>query len=417
MSYSNGHVGGPAQGRPRVLILSVSIGSGHVRAAEALELAFRRACPQAEVHNADVLALAAPLFRRCYGGLYLDFAANAPWILRYCYELMDRPRPCPRRGWWARCRVFLETLGLRRLLDLLHERPWDLIVNTHFLPGDIVADLKRRGQLPAKQVVVTTDYETTHAWINEPCELYVTATEEAALYLERQGVPAGRTRVLGIPIHPAFGAGKARGECLRRQGLAGDRPVLLQLAGGAGVGRIEAVYRALLEVEVPLDLVVVAGRNEAAARRLREIPSPRHRVKILGYTAEIDELMVAADLVVSKPGGLTTSEALACGTPLVVVDPLPGQEERNSDLLLESGAAIKANHFLTLAYKVTELLRDRARLDRMRVQARSLSRPRAAFDVVDCALGLLSPPSTVQQPPAGDVGTALPAGGQAARSG
>lgn len=344
---------------PRVLILSASVGSGHVRAAEAIELAVRAVCPEADVHNVDALRLALPLFRRCYGGLYLDFTERAPGVLRYFYNLMDQPRDCSRPRAWDHFRLFWEKLGLGRLLGLLRSRPWDLVINTHFLPAEIVADLRRRGQLGACHVVVTTDFETNSAWITEPCELYTTATEEGALYLELQGVRPGRTRVLGIPIHPVFSTGKARGECLRRQGLRGDRPVLLQLAGGAGVGRIEALFQALLAVAEPIELVVVTGRNEAAQRRLARIAPPeRHRVDVRGYTTEIDELMVAADLIVSKPGGLTTSEALASGTPLVVVDPIPCQEERNSDLLLEHGAAVKVNHLLTLGYKVTELLRD-----------------------------------------------------------
>lgn len=386
----------PARG-PQVLILSASVGSGHMRAAEAVELAFRRSCPQAYVHNADVLGLSLPIFRRCYGGLYLDFIDKAPFVLRFFYNLMDRPRNCSAPSRWDRLRVFLEKIGLRRFLALLQSRPWDLIINTHFLPGEIIAEQKRKGRLSAKQVMVTTDFETNHSWITEPCELYTTATEEGARFLAKQGVGRDRLRVLGIPIHPVFSADKDRGECLRRQGLAGDRPVLLQLAGGCGVGRIEELFRSLLEVKEPIELVAVGGRNDRARQRLERIaPPPRHRVKVLGYTTEMDELMRAADLVVSKPGGLTTSEALACGTPLVIVDPVPGQEERNSDLLLENGAAIKVNHLLTLGFKVSELLRDSARLAELRANARRLGRPRAAFDVVEQALALL-PQDSAQQ--------------------
>ena len=171
-------------------------------------------------------------------------------------------------------------------------------------------------------------------------------------------MPAGRTRVLGIPIDPVFRQRKAPAEYRRRQGLACDRPLLLQLAGGHGFGAIEKVFRALLQVEEPVQLVVVTGRNEAAKQRLESITLPaRHDVKILGYTRRFDELMSAADLIISKPGGLTTAEVLACGTPMVIVDPIAGQEERNSDILLENGAAIKVNHLLTLGYTVTTLLR------------------------------------------------------------
>ncbi len=167
---------------------------------------------------------------------------------------------------------------------------------------------------------------------------------------------------------------------------------MLQLNGGHGVGRIAELFRALLEVEEPMELVVVTGHNAEARTRLEGITPPaRHRVKILGYTTRMEELLTAADLVVSKPGGLTTAESLACGTPLVIVDPVPGQEERNSDLLLENGSAVKVNHLLTLPQKVTPLLRDPRRLTEMKANARRLSRPRAAFEVVERSLALLSP--------------------------
>ena len=145
--------------------------------------------------------------------------------------------------------------------------------------------------------------------------------------------------------------------CIAKHGLADDRPIVLQLAGGFGVGPIEKIFHGILSVEQPIQLVTIAGRNEKLKDQLSKIkPPPRHKVKVMGFTKEIDELMEAADLVVSKPGGLTTSEALARGAVMVIVNPIPGQESRNSDYLLESGAAIKANNIATLAYKVNALL-------------------------------------------------------------
>jgi processive 1,2-diacylglycerol beta-glucosyltransferase len=147
----------------------------------------------------------------------------------------------------------------------------------------------------------------------------------------------------------------------------------------------------LLAVEQPIQLVTIAGRNEKLREKLSRLPKPgRHKVKVMGFTKEIDELMQAADLLVSKPGGLTTSETLARGAVMVIVNPIPGQETRNSDYLLENGAAIKANNLGTLGWKVDELLRDTARLHQMRENVRRIARPRAAFDVVEKSLELLA---------------------------
>ena len=223
--------------------------------------------------------------------------------------------------------------------------------------------------------------------MNDPCEHYTTATAEGAAYLAHWGVPRENVTATGIPVHPLFSQPKDRGECLSRQGLAGDRPVVLQLAGGFGVGPIEKLFRGLLEVEIPLQIVAVAGRNESAKRQLEEIEVPdRHRVKLLGFTDQIDELMAAADIVLSKPGGLTTSEVLARGAAMAIINPIPGQESRNSDFLLENGAAIKINNVATLPLKLTALLKEPSRLQSLKRNASRIAKPQAAFDVARLAL-------------------------------
>jgi processive 1,2-diacylglycerol beta-glucosyltransferase len=374
----------------RILVLSASVGAGHLRAAEAVELALRQTVPQAMVKNIDILTLTNAAFRRVYGRAYLDLVNRVPHVLGYFYDMLDRPSRSGRyRG--DRLRLVVEKLNLRPFVRFLQEEPWDLVINAHFLPAEIVASLRKKERLEIPQVTVTTDFETHRLWVNQPCEHYFTATQEGALYLQSWGVPATDTTATGIPIHPAFSEPKDRGECLARLGLVGDRPVVLQSAGGFGVGPIEKIYRALLDVKDPLQIMVVTGRNEKARAQLEAVDVPaRHRAKVLGFTTQIDELMSAADLVVSKPGGLTTSETLARGAAMVVVNPIPGQESRNSDYLLENGAAIKVNNLATMAHKITALVRDPGRLAQLRANAKRLGRPRAAFDVVQQSLALLS---------------------------
>jgi processive 1,2-diacylglycerol beta-glucosyltransferase len=200
-------------------------------------------------------------------------------------------------------------------------------------------------------------------------------------------VPAADVSVTGIPVHPLFSRPKPRDECLRRQGLAGDRPIVLQLAGGFGVGPIEQIYRAVMAIETPIEVVVVSGRNEELKERLAAIAPPeRHRAHVLGFTDQMDELMAVAEVVLSKPGGLTTSEVLARGAVMAIVNPIPGQESRNSDYLLENGAAVKINNVGTLAHKLGRGLANPARLAALSDNARRLGRPRAAFDVAQMVL-------------------------------
>jgi processive 1,2-diacylglycerol beta-glucosyltransferase len=372
-------------------VLSASVGAGHLRAAEAVALAASELIPDATIRNVDVLEHTNAAFRRVYGKAYLDLVNKAPHALGYFYDLLDRPRKSGRLT-SDRLRLAVQHLNLRPLVRFLESEPWDVVINTHFLSAEIIASLRRGKRFFVPQATVTTDFDTHRLWVHTPCDTYFTATEEGALYLRSWGVPPEvPIHVTGIPIHPVFAQTKDRAVCLRNQGLTGDRPIVLQLAGGFGVGPIEKLYRALLAVDVPIELVVVTGRNEKARARVHSLscPSP-HRAKIIGYTDQIDELLAAADLVVSKPGGLTTSETLARGAAMVIVNPIPGQESRNSDFLLENGAAIKANNLATLPHKVNAILRDEKRLALLQANARRLGRPRAAYDVVRHAVRLAS---------------------------
>jgi processive 1,2-diacylglycerol beta-glucosyltransferase len=371
----------------RILVLSAAVGAGHLRAAQAVELALKELAPDAHVENVDVLTLTNALFRRLYGTAYLDLVNKAPHVLGYFYDMMDRPR---RAGSTRdRLRRAVEKLNLKKLEAFILGGGWDVIVNTHFLPAEIIAGLRKARKLTTPHMTVTTDFETHRLWVNQPCDHFTTATAEGKAYLAHWGIPADKITVTGIPIHPIFAQDKGREECLGWQGLKGDRPVVLQLAGGFGVGPIEQLYRGLLAIETPLEVVAVCGKNEKTRAKLAKIDVPtRHRAKVMGFTNDMDELLCGADLVLSKPGGLTTSEILAKGVAFAVVNPIPGQESRNSDYLLENGAAIKINNVATMGHKLGPLLADAGRLRSLKENAKRLGRPRAAYDVGQIALGM-----------------------------
>ena len=306
-------------------------------------------------------------------------------MLGYFYDLLDRP-PSPRHK-SDRLRLLVEKLNLRRFLKFLHTETWDVIVNTHFLPAEMIAALapqrRHRHAAPDRDHRFRDASPVGQSALRPLLHGHRGRGGQPAHW----GVPSGDITVTGIPIHPAFSEPKDRAECQRRQGITGDRPVLLQLAGGFGVGPVEMLFQSILQVETPLELVVVAGRNAELKDRLEKIEVPaRHVAHVLGFTTEMDELMAAADLLISKPGGLTTSEALARGTPMAVVNPIPGQESRNSDFLLENAAAIKVNNVATLPYKLNQLLASPDRLAQLTANAKRLGRPRAAFDVAQAAL-------------------------------
>ncbi|MCG3136399.1 MAG: Processive diacylglycerol beta-glucosyltransferase [Phycisphaerae bacterium] len=373
----------------RILVLSASVGAGHTRAAQAVELALKELAPQATIRHLDVLELTNAAFRRIYSKTYLDLNSKAPHFLGYMYDLLDRPPS--RRAPTDKLRLLVQRMSLRRFIRFLKSEPWDLIINSHFLPQELIAALRRRRQLHTPQFTVTTDFDTHRLWVHSPCDHYFTATIEGALYLQSWGIPVDDITATGIPIHPVFSKPKVRAQCLRNQQINGDRPIILQLAGGFGTGPVDQLYQTLIKIEPPAQFIVVAGRNEKLRQRLQRYPvPPQHRVHIMGFTDQIDELMTIADIVVTKPGGLTTSEALARGVALMVVNPVPGQESHNCDYLLENGAALRVNHLATVGYKLTRLLNDPQRLTQLKENARQLGKSRAAYDVAQYALNYLA---------------------------
>jgi processive 1,2-diacylglycerol beta-glucosyltransferase len=372
---------------PKILVLHASVGAGHTRAAKAVASAFAAEAPEARVEVVDALELARPLFKRVYGDGYLELVERAPSLFGLLFEMTDRAPS--RAGLGDKLRRAAQRWGARELVDFLERGRWDAVVNTHFLGPELIAALTREGRFSAPQMTVVTDYDAHRIWVHDPCARYCVAGSGAAASLRGHGVAARAIEATGIPVDPAFAAPLDREAARREFGLSGGYPVVVQSAGGHGVGPLEDVYRALLASTVPSEIVVVCGRNEEARRSLSAIrPPSRHRAKILGYTDRMRTLMAAADLLVTKPGGLTVSEALASALPMALINPIPGQEERNADFLLENGAAVKASSPAALTGKVEDALSSPPKLAEMRRRARSLGRPRAAFDVARRALEL-----------------------------
>jgi processive 1,2-diacylglycerol beta-glucosyltransferase len=275
---------------------------------------------------------------------------------------------------------------------LLRYQP-DVAICTHFLPSGIISSLKEKGKVNVLNSVVVTDFDVHAMWLCRHAEQYFVALDETKVHLKALGVPEPLTTVSGIPIDPVFAVHKDKRAMRRKHGLEEGRFTILVSAGGFGVGPVGHLMKALDRLEHPARVVVVCGRNEALRAELSEaVKTFPNRANVgftlLGFTTEMDELMAAADLYVGKPGGLTTSEALAKGLPMVVINPIPGQEERNSDHLLEEGVAIRCNNLPALAYKIDTLLDTPGKLARMAENARHLGKPQAAFTVVDRLVAL-----------------------------
>lgn len=368
----------------RVLIMSASAGNGHVRAAEALEQAFRDLGAAREVRHIDALAYASPFVRRLYRNAYLDLVNKSPSLLGILYDAADKP-------WWEeRKRLAFHQLNTWPLIRYINKYKPDLIVCTHFLPADIVSFLICKQRLTSRHAVVITDFDLHGMWLTRHCDKYFTALDEAREHLIRLGAAPSKVAVTGIPIDPVFANLPDKEETRRTLGLDPDRTTIIVSAGGFGVGRVTELIEQLVQIDKPVQILAMCGKNTqlkqsleeqyASTRSNRDELSPL--VVPVGYTTKMHEYMAASDLMVGKPGGLTTSEALASSLVMVIVNPIPGQEERNADHLLEEGAAIRCNNLPALTYKVNKLLSNPERFVEMQTNARRLGHPQAARDIV-----------------------------------
>jgi processive 1,2-diacylglycerol beta-glucosyltransferase len=361
-----------------VMVLSAASGAGHLRAADALVAAFKS--KDIYANHVEVLRYTNPIFKKFYSDLYVELVNRGPDILGWVYKATDRPWRFQKR------RLALDRLNTVNFVKLLKKEKPSIALCTHFLPAEILLYLKRKKILDSPIGVVVTDFDVHAMWLFKDVNWYFVACEEAKVYLKEMGIPPETIFVTGIPIDPVFGKEKSKRETRLGLSLEPDKITILVSAGGFGMGPVESLVRAVHDIQHPVQIVVICGRNVQLERKLKGF-SGRHPMKVIGFTNEMDNWMAASDLLVGKAGGLTCSEALARGLVLVIVNPVPGQEERNSDHFLEEGVAIRCNNLPALAYKIDSLLDDEERLLRMMQNVKRLAQPKAAEEIVSTVLG------------------------------
>lgn len=376
----------------QLLILSVSAGNGHVRAAQALAATAEAMTPPCRAAHIDAMAHVASGFRKVYTDWYIQLVNRAPELWSYLHQKADST---PHSATSQRLRRGIERVSAGALLREVQRVKPGAIVCTHFLPAELLMREQNRGRLDCPVWLQVTDYDLHNMWIVPGLAGYLAATEEVAFRMRARGLAADRIHVTGIPVMPAFSRPDApelaRDACVARLGLDPARRVILMAAGGAGVGDLPSMVERVLALEGPgcdFQVIAVAGRNAAAHAALQALAAHRPgRLVALGFTNEMEKLMAAADLVVTKPGGLTISECLALGKPMLLVSPIPGQEEHNAGFLMEEGAAWLAYDGIGLEYKVARLMAMPDKLASMAQRSRALGKPEAARAVLARVLG------------------------------
>jgi processive 1,2-diacylglycerol beta-glucosyltransferase len=363
----------------RVVLLTTSLGAGHLRAAQAIEQAIQEHCPNVETRLIDSFTSTAPWLTRLVVNFYLHILAWMPWLYKYLYNWGNRTKA----ALWLR-NVLSYRLAFSTRAQLRRLQP-DVIVCSHASPTGAVCRLKKRGELAIPLIAVITDFVAHRLWIYDEVDIYMVAHEGLRDKLIHMGVAPKKIQVTGIPIDRKFGDSTSK-EILRYQlGLDKELPTILIMGGGTGALPMDQIVPRLGTMLPKVQLLVVTGCNTDMRRRLLA-QQYGNSVHIMGFVSNIHELMAASDLVVTKSGGMSSAEAIAMELPIIIYRPIPGQEEGNTEFLLRHGVACQVDDVEELPCITRDLLADAGQLARMREAARKLAKPRAAAEIANIVL-------------------------------
>ena len=358
------------------MFLSASVGEGHTAAAQAVSSALLERRPYATCEVVDSYRYASNVFHRVASNGYLGIVKMLPQLYKYVYDQAERATKVSAFKKWLH---HYTAVNLRQYVAEL--RP-DVVVCTHAFPCGVMAEYKREYEDAPPVVGIVTDFVVHPFWIHRNIDKYAVATNAMRQTLVSRGVLPQRVLVTGIPIDCRFANGTSKRRARQIIGVAPDQTTILLMGGGLGIGPLENALLAIDRLEHDAQTVVVVGKNISLERRLRDVATRLRRpVTIVGFIQNVYDYMRAADVLVSKPGGLTSSEALVAELPIIMLRPLPGQEERNTRYLQDRGVGIRVERSSELTQALAKVLSSPATLERMRRNARGLAQPEAATTV------------------------------------
>jgi processive 1,2-diacylglycerol beta-glucosyltransferase len=330
-----------------------------------------------EIRIVDAYQYAVSFVSKVAAEGYIGMVKTIPQLYGFIYDRVERAKKV------SPLRTLVSRLSAQNLRAFIRAVNPSCVVCTHAFPCGVMSQYKTQVDPALPVVGIVTDFVVHPFWIYRDVDAYAVATNEIRAAMIARGVAGERISVTGIPVDPRFAPNGSQSRARSALGLPLDRRIALVMGGGLGIGPLEMMLEGLARVEQPLTAVVLVGRNARRERRLIEwaqrLPYP---VRIRGFEENVYDYMHAADLLLTKPGGLTVSEALAARLPMVLVKPLPGQEQRNTRYLCERRAALRALTEDGIARAVDQLLAaDGARKNRILNRADMLRRPEAAADV------------------------------------
>ena len=372
-------------GQKHLLILSGPMGNGHIRAAGALEACANEKYPDMKVTNINVKDFMSPLYKKIFHDLYLYFVNKCPFAWSFIYYNTDKPQP---GGLLERILAWFRRRLTRRMIHRILKFKPDYIICSHFLPAEILNYYKSKKEFHIPVSVIVTDFSLHWIYVNTFLENYFVNCVEVKNLLITRGIKSESVHITGCPVYPEFGREYTEEElhALRiEHGFPVELPLFMVMMGGNGVGKMQRLCEILLERFPEYGIIAMAGTDPEKIQTLRMVEKEYPgRLLTVAFTDKVAQYLAISDIIITKPGGISTSECIAMKKPMIIINPIPGQEERNVDYLIERGIITKAYNVESLNYR--EILPSSARITHIAEQLESISMPRAGYDILDIAL-------------------------------
>lgn len=366
----------------KILLMYITLKSGHHSASLAIESALKRLSPDAVTLNINAFAYTNPILEKIINRTYMSVIKNKPDVWEYLY---DNPKVLKSlQG----LRDAIHRFNSKKLKVLLEDFAPDAVVCTQAFPCGMIADYKKNLKFNLPLFGVLTDHAPHSYWIFRDVDYYIVPSLDTKAKFMKNGVDESKIKIFGIPIGLGFSETHEKEELCKKIGLKSDKEIVLIMGGSQGLGPVEDIVDILERLEISFQLIVCCGTNKKLMRILsRRAPRYNKKLLVFGHTENVDELMEVSSLIVTKPGGLTTSEALSKDLPMIIVHPIPGQEAKNTEYLLKEGVSLRAEDSQDIATLVKELFSNKTKLEEMRERSSKIKKPNAALDIAKLVLG------------------------------
>jgi len=365
----------------KILLLYISESSGHHCASIAIENALHSIAPDIQTMNINCFNYTNPILEKVINRAYLGVVKRTPEIWDYLY---DNPKVLKRT---QKLRAMIHKFNAAKLKVLLNEFKPNAIICTQAFPCGMIADYKKSLGLSTPLIGVLTDYAPHSYWIYDSVDKYIVPSKETGLKLIANGIDPRKIETFGIPVESRFSLFHDKEAIFKKVGIDPKRPSVLIMGGTQGLGPIKDIIRSIDKSDLDVQAIVAAGTNKKLYSWMAT-KSFKKKVVVLPYADNIDELMEISTVIITKPGGITTAEALCKGLPMLIVSPLPGQESMNTIFLLNEYVAVKAENPEDVIVVLTELLYNKNKLAIMSERARSLAKPDSAVNIARLTMEL-----------------------------